>query len=85
MGNSWNFDLSWAWSWKSHGILKFEQKVMEKSWNLTNKTLILMNWGRSAAVFQIPVSVFAYEDVMEFYDMVMEKSWNFVANISWQP
>ena len=44
-----------------------------------------MNWGRYAAVFQIPVNVYVELEVMEFYDMVMEKSWNFVANISWQP
>ncbi len=31
-------------SWKSHGIFKLEQKVMEKSWNLTNKFLSLRNW-----------------------------------------
>ena len=56
--NSWNFDVNSVGSRKSHGILKFEQKVMEKSWNLTDKSLILMNWLRYAPVFQIPFNVY---------------------------
>ncbi len=58
---------------------------MEKSWNLTNESLILINWRSYAAVFQIPANVYVDQEVMEFYDTVMEKSWNFVAKISWQP
>ncbi len=36
----------------------YEQKVMEKSWNFTNKFLILMNWHRYVAVFQNPPAVY---------------------------
>ncbi len=55
---SWNFDVNWVGSWKSHGILKFEQKSWKSHgiWQ-TNKSLILMNWRRYAAVFKIPVNV----------------------------
>ena len=92
--NFWNFEIFCIF-WKSHGILtkivkghgilKLEQKVIEKSWNLTNKFLILKNQGRYAAAFQNPTTMYVDIDVMEFCDMVMEKSWNFVAKISWQP
>ena len=85
---SWNF-------WKSHGILtniaKGPGKVMEflnwskKSWNLTNKFLILMNRRRYAAAFQNPTNMYVDIEVMEFCDTVMEKSWNFVEKISLQP
>ena len=58
---------------------------MEKSWNLTNKFLILMNRRRYAAAFQTPTNMYVDIEVMEFCDTVMEKSWNFVVKISWQP
>ncbi len=58
---------------------------MEKSWNFTNKFLILMNRRRYAATFHNPTDVYVNQEVMEFCDTVMEKSWNFVATISWQP
>ncbi len=58
---------------------------MEKSWNLTNIFLILMNRRRYAAAFQNPINMYVDIEVMGFCDTVMEKSWNFVATISWQP
>ncbi len=58
---------------------------MEKSWNLTNKFLILMNRRRYAAAFQNPTNMYVDIGVMEFCNTVMEKIWNFLANISWQP
>ncbi len=48
---------------------------MEKSWNFTNKFLILMNRRRYAATFQNPTDVYVNLQVMEFCDTVMEKSW----------
>ncbi len=58
---------------------------MEKSCNLTNKFLILMNQRCYAAAFQNPTKMYVDIEVMEFFDTVMEKSWNFVVKISWQP
>ena len=58
---------------------------MEKSGNLTNKLLILMNRRRYAAAFQNPTIMYVDIEVMELCDTVMEKSWIFVAKISWQP
>ncbi len=58
---------------------------MEKSWNLTNKFLILVIRRRYAAAFQNPINMYVDIEVMEFCDTVMEKSWNFVVRISWQP
>ena len=82
--NFWNFEIFWNF-WKSHGILKLEQKVMEKSWNVTNKFLILMSRRRYAAAFQNTTNMYVDIEVMEFCDTVLEKSWNFVAKILWQP
>ncbi len=58
---------------------------MEKSWNLTNELLIVMNQCRYAAAVQNPTNMYVNIEVMEFCDTVMEKSWNFVSKISWQP
>ena len=48
---------------------------MEKSWNVTNKFLILTNRRWYTAAFQNPSNI--YIDIE-----VMEKSWNFVTKIS---
>ncbi len=48
---------------------------MEKSWNLTNTLLILMNRCRYVAAFQDPTNMYVDIEVMEFCDTVMEKSW----------
>ena len=45
-------------SWKSHGIFKMEQKVMEKSWNFTNEFLIHMNRRRYPAALQKATDVY---------------------------
>ena len=69
---SWNFYKKWTGSWKSHGIFKFEQKVMEKSWNFANKFFVLMKRRRHAAAFQNPMTC-----------MSIKRSWNFVIR-SWK-
>ena len=48
---------------------------MEKSWNLTNKLLILTNRRRYAGAIQNPTNMYVNIEVMEFCDVVMEKSW----------
>ncbi len=48
---------------------------MEKSWNMTNKFLILINRRRYAAAFQNSTSMYVDIEVIEFCDTVMEKSW----------
>ncbi len=66
----WNFESFWNF-WKSHGILtkngQGHGKVMEfldwskkseKSWNFTNKFLILIDRQRYAAAFQNPTDMY---------------------------
>ena len=58
MEKLWNFGQKLTGSWKSHGIFKLEQKVIEKAWNFTNKFLILMNRRHCAEAFQNPTEVY---------------------------
>ncbi len=82
--NFWNFEISGI-SWKVMEFWLILWRVMENSWDLTNKLLILMNRRRYVAAFQNATNMYVDIEVMEFCDMVMEKSWNFVVKISWQP
>ncbi len=64
------FDQNWEGSWKSHGILKLKQKVIEQSGNLTKKFCIFMDRRRKP--FKIQVACTS-----------IKRSWNFAIQ-SWK-